>query len=125
MSRDAARYPAVTRTPTLRTSWQSTLCLAEQPPQATWELEEQDRIQNPLPDHLPQVQTQYEGGGFQPGQRGQNPAHRGSSQRNHSGYGAGDTACSGEQSSKTAIPGLLLPQAVGHRVSTLQMADVK
>lgn len=57
MSRDAARYPAVTRTPTLRTSWQSTLCLAEQPPQATWELEEQDRIQNPLPDHLPQVQT--------------------------------------------------------------------
>lgn len=45
ISRDAAHYPAVTRTPTLRTSRQSTLCLAEQSPQGTQGLAEQDWIQ--------------------------------------------------------------------------------
>lgn len=90
MSRDAAHYPAVTRTPTLRTSLQSMLCLAEQSPQATQGLEEQDKIQNPLPDCSPQVHTWYDDGGFKPGERGQSPAHRGgSSQRDYSGYGVG------------------------------------
>lgn len=37
----------------------------------------------------------------------------------------GDPASSGEQGSSTAAPGVLPPQAAGHRVSTLQTAGVR
>lgn len=90
MSRDAAHYPAVTRTPTLRTSRQSTLWLTEQSPQATQGLAEQDGIQT----HSQTARHRYRSSMRVVASNLRKEVRilhtdGGSSQRDHSGYGAG------------------------------------